>query len=128
MGLTFNANNCTGCRLCQLVCSAKHEGVFNLGLARLKITSYYSRNGLVVNAALCTQCLECVQVCSVNAIAVEDGLIVLDGNSCIACRQCSAACPEGVIVSREAGVGICDMCGGSPACIAWCPHKALSKV
>jgi carbon-monoxide dehydrogenase iron sulfur subunit len=28
---------CTGCRMCELACSMKHEGVFNLRKARIKV-------------------------------------------------------------------------------------------
>lgn len=38
--LTVDYTKCTGCRICELACSAKHEGRFQPSLARLKIVRY----------------------------------------------------------------------------------------
>ena len=45
MKLTLDAGKCTGCKICELACSAKHEGVFNPRKARLKIIDRYIEIG-----------------------------------------------------------------------------------
>ncbi|MQL50718.1 4Fe-4S dicluster domain-containing protein [Desulfofundulus thermobenzoicus] len=128
MRLKFDSQKCIGCRLCQLACSASHEGVFNPKLARLKINSFYSKLGLVVEGIVCTLCLQCVNTCPVDAIKYDGSKLSLDEAQCTGCMSCLDSCPEGVIVNKESIVGLCDMCNGEPQCIAWCPHEALSMV
>ncbi|MHA2212757.1 MAG: 4Fe-4S binding protein, partial [Candidatus Thorarchaeota archaeon] len=38
--LLVDYTKCTGCRICELACSAKHESRFQPSLARLKIIKY----------------------------------------------------------------------------------------
>ncbi|MFA6548617.1 MAG: ferredoxin, partial [Candidatus Margulisiibacteriota bacterium] len=40
---------------------------------------------------------DCVCVCSFDAIAMRDGLPVVDANKCTACGKCVAACPRKII-------------------------------
>ena len=125
MALVFIEKNCIGCRLCQLACSAQKEGVFNPGLARLKVVSSYNKTGLDITSNVCSLCLACVETCPVEAITVTNGHLVYNQADCTNCHLCVDACPEHVIQAREAGVAVCDLCQGSPACVEWCPHEAL---
>ena len=116
---------CIGCRLCQLACSVAKEEVFNPELARLKIISIYSKTGLNYKTSLCNMCLTCVSICPTEAITHQAGNLVFDQGKCTNCGICITACPENVIASRAEGIALCDLCGGSPACVEWCPHQAL---
>jgi Fe-S-cluster-containing hydrogenase component 2 len=130
MQLNFISGQCIGCKLCQLACSAKHEEVFNPTLARLQISSLYNdKNGeqmLEVKGAVCTNCLECVKACPVEAISFSRVGIILNEEKCNGCMMCQEACPENVIIGKGDVVGICNMCGGNPACVQWCPREALT--
>lgn len=125
MPLKFNRNKCVGCRLCQLACSAKHEGAFNPSLARLTITTNYELN-LEVVSFICSLCLKCVQVCGTEAITYNSKHLVFEKESCTNCGLCVEVCPENVISERQQGVAVCNLCEGSPECVAWCPHQALT--
>lgn len=127
MALTLNSDQCIGCRLCQLACSGEKEGVFNPALARLKITSIYTKAGLEIKSALCTLCLTCVDVCPTGAITFQNGHLAFDQDQCSNCGLCVTECPEQVIREQENGVALCDLCQGSPTCVEWCPHGALSN-
>ncbi|HBV85566.1 MAG TPA: 4Fe-4S ferredoxin [Desulfosporosinus sp.] len=116
---------CIGCRLCQLACSVAKEEVFNPELARLKIISLYSKSGLNYKTSLCNMCLTCVNICPTEAISHQAGHLIYDQDKCTNCGICITACPESVIASRAEGIALCDLCGGSPACVEWCPHQAL---
>ncbi|HBW38633.1 4Fe-4S binding protein, partial [Desulfosporosinus sp. BICA1-9] len=116
---------CIGCRLCQLACSVAKEEVFNPELARLKIISIYSKTGLNYKTSLCNMCLTCVSICPTEAITHQAGYLIYDQDKCTNCGICITACPENVIASRAEGIALCDLCGGSPACVEWCPHQAL---
>lgn len=125
MVLKLTEELCIGCRLCQLACSAAKEEVFNPELASLKIISTYTKSGLNYKISLCNMCLICVGICPTDAITSLDGHLVYDQDKCNSCGACITACPEKVIASREQGIALCDLCGGSPTCVEWCPHHAL---
>ncbi|MDA8097554.1 MAG: 4Fe-4S dicluster domain-containing protein [Desulforudis sp.] len=125
MGLKFAGDKCIGCKLCQLACSAAGEGVFNPLLARLFVSSYYEGPELKVQGRVCTLCGTCVETCPTNAITFAEGQLSFIPENCDVCGMCIAVCPEQVITPRENGVALCNLCGGSPWCIKWCPHEAL---
>lgn len=127
VALKLEPENCIGCRLCQLGCSAAKEGVFNPELARLRIVSVYDRSGLKIESAVCTLCLACVVACPTGAISYENERLSFRQEECTDCGLCLEACPEGIIKAREHGVAICDLCEGEPECVAWCPHNALTS-
>lgn len=132
MPLTFSSEKCIGCKLCQQACSGAHEGVFNPLLARLKVESYYEEGNLMVDAKVCTLCGACVKVCPFDALTMDGGKLSLDEDACKNCGICAKKCPEGVIVKKsdivkdEKVVAVCDLCGGDPWCVKYCPHGALA--
>ncbi|SDK03261.1 4Fe-4S dicluster domain-containing protein [Natronincola ferrireducens] len=125
MALKFISDKCIGCKLCHLACSGAHEDVFNPGLARLSVESYYQDKNLQIDGNVCTLCGECVDVCPTSAIELKEGRLHYSLEDCINCGVCVSACPEEVILQKDEGVGICDLCEGSPWCVKSCPHGAL---
>ena len=77
--LTADFEKCTGCRLCELVCSVKHEGVSNPSRSRLKVEKW-EWEGLYI-PMLCQQCEDapCKSVCPVKAISRDEELGRLTG-------------------------------------------------
>jgi len=79
----------------------------------------------------CMQCehAACVAVCPVSALVRSEttGAIELIEGRCIGCRMCVNACPFGHMVFDEAADEPvkCDLCGGNPACVPFCPTQAL---
>jgi len=71
---------------------------------------------------------ECVDVCPEEALSFSNGVIVFDKEKCTECEECVDSCPQkAVAFDREPGrINICDMCGGNPLCIEWCPEDAIS--
>jgi carbon-monoxide dehydrogenase iron sulfur subunit len=126
MALQFDPEKCIGCKLCQQACSGAHEGVFNPKLARLSVESYYEDEDLKAEANVCTLCGVCVEACPFSALTIEDGRLHLDEEECKNCGICAKKCPQQVIVKKENCVGVCDLCGGDPWCVKYCPHGALS--
>jgi Fe-S-cluster-containing hydrogenase component 2 len=58
----------------------------------------------------------------------ESGSRVLqvDEGKCVGCRMCVLACPFGNIEVRAPGrAEKCDLCGGDPVCVQFCPRGAL---
>jgi Fe-S-cluster-containing hydrogenase component 2 len=123
---------CTGCRLCEMVCSVKHTGVSNPSRSRIHVIKW-PMDGLEL-PMLCQQCEEapCVAICPQDALFRDPELdrVMLDYDLCIGCKMCVTACPFGGMgldmVARE--VIKCDLCDGDPACVRFCDSGALQFV
>jgi len=95
--LTYQPAKCIGCRLCKLACSGIKEGVFNPGLARLRVTSVYRPGDLVNTAELRDRCGQCVEACPTGAITDGPHGLALDVDRCDKCGACIKVCPTGVL-------------------------------
>ena len=127
MPLMFKKSLCTGCKLCQLACSAVHEKVFNPEKARIRITHEYNKDGIHVTSRHCTFCKKCEEACPEGAISNNGSNMVVDPDKCVGCDVCVESCPTGIIfLDANHRPVICDLCDGSPQCIQWCPKDAIS--
>ncbi len=121
---------CTGCRLCELACSAVKEKGFSPLLSRIRTVRV--DNPTLLNMAIaCILCEKapCVTSCPRKALfKSESGIIRVDNEKCNGCSWCIAACKFGAIASHleKNTVVICDLCEGSPKCVEFCPKEALS--
>lgn len=122
---------CTGCGICLLVCSKRAFGGYNPRLALLRILS--EDENLVNRPLVCTQCENpfCLQVCPVHAISKdpETGVVLIDKETCTGCGDCVSACPDHMIrLDNDRKADKCDLCGGDPLCVKYCPSGALKLV
>ncbi|MCP4566132.1 MAG: 4Fe-4S dicluster domain-containing protein [FCB group bacterium] len=130
--LMIDYQKCTGCRLCELVCSVMHDGVSNPERSRIKIIKWEAE-GLYIPMS-CQQCEDapCMNVCPVKAISRDEdlGFLLVDYDICIGCRTCVTVCPFGAmnynIIDKK--VFKCDLCGGDPQCVRFCDVKAVDYV
>jgi Fe-S-cluster-containing hydrogenase component 2 len=127
MPLRFDLKKCTGCKLCQLACSAVHDQVFNPEKARLQIIHEYTQEGIQIKASQCILCLECEKACPEDAISNNGHWMTVDVEKCIGCGTCVDTCPQNIIcLGTDSNAVICDLCEGSPKCIDWCPKGVIS--
>jgi len=127
MPLTFKKSLCTGCKLCQLSCSATHEQIFNPEKSRIKVIHEYRSDGLHIASKHCIFCKSCEEACPEEAISNNGQWMIVDEDKCIGCGVCVDTCPTNVIfLSSQEKAVICDLCGGSPQCIQWCPKNVIS--
>jgi len=122
--LSLNPELCTGCGICELVCSFTKFKVFNPRLSLVKI-EYDYENYRVERATLCIQCGECSKVCPTSALHRDNGVILLDHSLCSRCLACVSACPTNAIVVVDGTPYKCDLCGGRPLCVRYCVRGAL---
>jgi len=123
--------NCSGCRLCELVCSSQHTpGVTNPKKSRIRLEVEHRENRNVPR--VCTQCPEhpCLDSCPAEAVHLHPVLKVpvVSSADCTGCRACIDACPYGfMFFDEDEGVALkCDLCAGDPECVKNCPVGALS--
>ncbi len=127
--LVIDYEKCTGCRLCEQVCSVKHEGVVNPARSRIKVIKWESEGRYVPMS--CQQCesAPCQAICPVKAISRDESLnrLMIDYDTCIGCRMCVAICPFGAMTFDALAQKVikCDYCDGDPLCASFCDVKAI---
>ena len=130
--LMIDYEKCTGCRLCELVCAVKHDGVSNPTRSRVKVMKWEDQ-GLYIPMA-CQQCQDapCMNGCPVKAISRNEdlGCVTVDYDVCIGCRTCVAVCPFGAMnyIAIDRKVAKCDLCDGDPQCVRFCDVNAIQFV
>jgi len=125
--IAVNPDKCTGCRICEAICSFQHFERVNPALSRFWVTKN-EESGFDF-PALCLHCEDplCVEACPIGAIEKkENGVAVIDQTHCRGCRICMMACPFGVISTHRGRMIKCDLCEGEPQCVQWCPTGALT--
>jgi anaerobic carbon-monoxide dehydrogenase iron sulfur subunit len=127
--LQARPEKCTGCRVCEMVCSLKHEGASSPLLSRVRVVKVEEWN--YNYPAVCAACSHapCVRVCPTGACypAPEGVGVRIDESRCIGCRECLVACPFGAVAvhPQRQKAFVCDMCEGDPACVTNCVAGAI---
>ena len=128
--VSLDINKCVGCRVCEYICSMEKNKAFNPTRSRIRMVRIYPHTNAALNCRLCEDA-PCVACCPRKALtqSAENGVIIVNDSLCTGCGWCIKACDFGAIqLERNKVVRMCDLCGtrdGGPACIEWCPEKAL---
>ena len=134
--LVSDPTTCVGCRTCEIVCSLGHDDICQPSLARISTTydPQHSLAKLAVMPNICRQCnmADCFLACEYGALTLDPktGARIIDPSKCEGCGECFAACPYNMIVENEARGTYtkCDLCGGDPQCVKYCPADALKFI
>lgn len=129
--LMFYRKDCMGCHACEVACKQEHGLGVGPRLVRVieKSADFFP--------VYCHQCAQapCKEVCPVDAIFRNNqGLVLIDRDLCIGCKECLEACPFGAMQyddDQEIAVK-CDLCKErleneeSPACYSVCPTRCIT--
>jgi Fe-S-cluster-containing dehydrogenase component len=130
VSLVFRKQDCMGCHACEVACKQEH----GLGVGpRLVRVLEKSPAYLPVYCHHCAKA-PCKAACPVEAISRnEQGIVLIDNDLCIGCRECLEACPFGAMQFDEQDeIAVkCDLCierlagKKQPACLSVCPTGCI---
>ena len=124
-------DKCSGCRMCEIACSLKHEGRIWPEASMVRV--FMLIPGIEI-PHLCTQCSDypCVDACTFEALSVDEktGAVKVDSEKCTACGLCITACPGNIphLHPNRKHVVICDLCGGDPECVKICSRAGYNAL
>jgi anaerobic dimethyl sulfoxide reductase subunit B (iron-sulfur subunit) len=147
LGFFFDARACIGCKACVLACKDKNHLPSGTDWRRVidfgggewveEAGHHVPRDMFTWHVSVsCMHCADppCVDVCTGTALRKDDqGIVSIDDEACIACRECEQVCPYGALHydAQRRVMTKCDLCrdllaaGERPACVAICPQRCL---
>lgn len=130
--LRFAREKCVDCKICEEVCSFRLCDSIKPSVAAIRIGRDEGKWGTPY-AMVCDLCVgqdkqECVEACPEEALNLTGDVILFDEDKCTMCEECVDVCPQNAVAFDDQleRINICDMCGGKPLCIEWCPEEAIS--
>jgi Fe-S-cluster-containing dehydrogenase component len=127
-GFTFDFQKCTECNRCMGACSIEKTGRIQLRESRIVIGRRWPE---LPEIRVCRfdDCdgHPCIPACPVEAISNQDGLILIDAETCTGCEACVSECPYDAIAMMGDVAVKCDFCGGDPACDKACVTAAIVR-
>lgn len=90
--LIANAQQCIGCRTCEVACAVAHQQAQDVSMLS---TSHFAprirvvKSGEISTATACRQCEDapCASVCPQGAIRLEEDVWWVDQRRCIGCKS-----------------------------------------
>lgn len=129
MMIKINKSNCTGCRICEVICSLQHFKVINNERSRVRVKTQWPWED---EPSLCRQCKKpkCVEACKTGALTMYNPNPLLKSELCTQCHACIDACPfQAVQTDPETNLPmLCDTCDGQYMCTKWCPNKVIEVI
>jgi len=123
-------SKCTGCGICEYACIQEKEESTPL-LSRIRVVRMKPLFNFALSCRACEDA-KCVIACPEKALSQEEatGIIMRSEEKCKGCDWCVQACEHGGIsIHPDTGFSVaCDLCGGEPQCVEFCPEEALEII
>ena len=137
---TFDTERCFGCYGCVVACQQEHKLPAVQKFIKIETIGPVRVSGKMAMRFIPHVCMHCrapmcIKVCPVKAIHKrEDGIVLIDAEKCVGCRDCTWACPyQAISFDGETAKAMkCDLCidrlaqGSLPSCVHNCPGKAIT--
>ena len=119
MKIKIDKEKCSGCRLCEMVCSMFHLAVINTEKSAIRIKKDDLETSLN-QPVLCRHCkqMTCIEGEQVKASA-ERKKFVWE-------RSRAEHCPFHALPCSGQNAYHCDLCGGNPQCVRVCTTGAIA--
>lgn len=121
MKIKVDSKKCSGCHLCEMICSLTHLGLINTEKSAIHIKKDDLDTSLNT-PILCRQCKE------MKCLAGEEVMEALEKKQFIWNRIRAERCPFHALSVFDDEAYHCDLCHGNPQCIKVCTPKAISMM
>jgi Fe-S-cluster-containing dehydrogenase component/formate-dependent nitrite reductase membrane component NrfD len=135
-GFAIDLRKCIGCHACTIACKSEHDIPVGVNRCWVKTVEKgtFPQTQRLFFPVLCNQCTDapCMNICPTGALYKRrDGIVDLNGEACIGCRACMAACPydQLFIDPNTRTAEKCNFCANrienqlEPACVSVCPTE-----
>jgi Fe-S-cluster-containing hydrogenase component 2 len=118
MRIRVDKEKCSGCRLCETICSLSHLGVVNVEKSAIRI----DKDDLGTSSNSPGVCRQCKQMKCLEG----EGVIPKNERQKFTWPgERAEKCPFHALVAVGAHSYHCDLCGGRPQCVKVCTTGAL---
>lgn len=121
MKIKVNQAKCSGCHLCETVCSLFHLGTINTEKAAIRI--HKDDLGTSLNTpVLCRQCKE------MKCLGERGRAQTRERKKFIWTKTRAERCPFHALSVLGGSAFHCDLCGGKPQCVKVCTRGAIQVI
>jgi len=135
--IVHDPQHCTGCGLCDLMCSLYHEGEQGPALSRSELIGDRLISEFTFNVCLQCPSPDCYDACpnQDQALCIDEvtGTKYINTDECDGCGECIEACPfdpPRIKLHPEKNVAfMCDLCrdrADGPICVEYCSFDVLT--
>ena len=118
MRISVNRKKCTGCHLCELVCSLFHLGAINSEKSAIRIDKD-DLNTCMNTPRVCRQCKE------MKCLDGEDVVEKFEKEQFRWAKARTGRCPFDSLSVFGQVAYHCDLCSGHPQCVRVCTSEAI---
>lgn len=123
--LVADSAKCTGCGVCENVCSKTFYKVEDRKKSAIRITKNEDSSFAI---AVCDQCGDCMWMCSEMSLSrAPNGVVRLDKKTCVGCLICVGECLRNYFFYHEE-LPVPFKCSACGLCAKACPGGALAIV
>ena len=116
--ISVNHVKCTGCRLCEIICSLYHLEIINPEKSAIRI----QKDDLDTSFNKPLVCRQCKKMKCLDGESVE---AELEKKQFLWKRERAEKCPFGGLNVFGHDAYHCDLCGGRPQCVSVCTSEAI---